>query len=143
MSEKATAIIELGGKQHLVTAGDRVSVNRLSAAEGDRVTAKNQLDGATVELKVTALSFGPKINGLKFKNKIRYLKRYGHRQPLTLLEVVSIGGKVAETEKASTPKVETKQVVDSTAKPKKTISAKKAPSPKSEKKVGKTKKETK
>jgi len=88
MTDQKWTVIELGGKQHLVAAGSHITVNRLEAKEGDTVTAKNLLDGSSIQLKVKTHGFGPKINGLKFKNKVRYLKRYGHRQPQTVLEVV-------------------------------------------------------
>lgn len=80
-------IVETGGKQHFVAAGGRITANRVADEVGAVVEAKNLLDGAPVALTVVAHTFGPKINGLKFKNKVRYLKRYGHRQPQTVFEV--------------------------------------------------------
>lgn len=88
-------IIEVGGKQHLVTAGARVTANRSPLEVGATLDAVNILNGSKVQLTVAAHTFGPKINGLKFKNKVRYLKRYGHRQGQTVFEVG--GAKKAES----------------------------------------------
>ncbi len=95
-------IIEAGGKQHFVTAGSRVTANRVPLEVGATLQATNLLDGAPVSLTVVAHSFGPKINGLKFKNKVRYLKRYGHRQALTVFEVDG-SAKPKEVTPAKTP----------------------------------------
>jgi large subunit ribosomal protein L21 len=110
MAEEKWMIIETSGKQHFVTAGSRVTTNRINDAVGSTVSAKNLLDGSSVNLTVVAHTFGPKINGLKFKNKVRYLKRYGHRQPQTILEVNSATAR---------PKTELKPRAKVAAKPQK------------------------
>ncbi len=97
MTEKKWAVIEVGGKQHLVAVGSRIVTNRAVEGEGETVTVKGMLDQSPVELRVSSHLLGPKINGLKFKNKIRYLKRYGHRQKLSTFEIISIGGKKDQT----------------------------------------------
>ncbi|MBI4948453.1 bL21 family ribosomal protein [Candidatus Berkelbacteria bacterium] len=116
---KKIAIIKLNGSQRLVVEGANVSVNRMPNQEGETIVAEDLLHGEKVTLKVKDHSKGEKINGLKFKNKVRYLKRYGHRQLLTNLEVVSIGLKSA---KVSPKAVEPKKA----AEPKKTTKAKKS-----------------
>ncbi len=101
-----TAIIELGGKQHIVSNGAKVVVNRLKNEEGETITAKDMLGGADIQLKVVSHMLGKKINGLKFKSKVRYTRHYGHRQQLTTLEVLAgTAPKVAEA-KISEPKTE-------------------------------------
>lgn len=97
------AVVELGGKQHLVVAGSRVIVNAVDVKVGDSLKLESMLDKTPVTLKVTEHRRGEKINGLKFKNKVRYLKRYGHRQQQTVLEVASVGLK-AEPDKDKAPK---------------------------------------
>lgn len=87
MTDGKWMIIEAGGKQHFVTAGSRVTANRVELEVGTSQPAVNLLDGSPVTLTVIEHTFGPKINGIKFKNKVRYLKRYGHRQPQTVFEV--------------------------------------------------------
>jgi large subunit ribosomal protein L21 len=84
-------VIELGGKQHLVAAGSRVVVNALATEVGETLRLESIFNRIPVTLRVSEHRRAPKINGLKFKNKVRYLKRYGHRQNQTVLEVVSIG----------------------------------------------------
>ena len=104
------AIIELGGKQHLVTPGALVVVNRLEAAVGDAVNLSDMLSDKTVQVKVVSHGLGKKVNGLKFKPKTRYLKRYGHRQHQTTVEIVSIGDSKPAAEKAAVaPKTEVKK----------------------------------
>jgi large subunit ribosomal protein L21 len=46
--------------------------------------------GATVTLKVKTHQKGDKIRVAKYKAKSRYRRVYGHRQPETTVEVVSI-----------------------------------------------------
>lgn len=118
MTESKWAVIEVGGKQHLVAVGSRIVANRVAEGEGETVTVKGMLDQRPVELRVTAHLLGPKINGLKFKNKIRYLKRYGHRQQLSTFEVISIGSKKETATEKETPekKKPAKKAAKSTAK---------------------------
>lgn len=91
----SVAVISLGGKQHLVSQGATVVVNKLSAKVGEIFVLPDLLGGPTVQAKVLSHQLGKKVNGLKFKAKTRYFKRYGHRQSQTSVEIVSIGS-VAE-----------------------------------------------
>jgi large subunit ribosomal protein L21 len=85
------AIIKQGNQQFLVRPGSRIVVNRLSAEEGQELKTANLLDQSPVMLRVVKHQRGPKIHGLKFKNKVRYLRRYGHRQEQTVVEVIDLG----------------------------------------------------
>lgn len=87
------AVIAVGGKQHLVNVGQKISVNRLTAKEGETVIETDLLKKTPVTLKVIAHNLGDKIRGLKFRRKVRYTRHYGHRQHLTELEVIGIGEK--------------------------------------------------
>lgn len=98
MAEKTWVVVEAGGKQHLVTAGNHITVNRLSEKEGDVLKVTSMLDNSPVELLVKSHIRGPKINGIKFKNKVRYLKRYGHRQEQTVLEVIDASSNTSKKE---------------------------------------------
>ena len=126
MNEKTqnpVAIIELGGKQHLVSQGAALQVNRLTNQEGDIIIVKDVLTGTTVQLKVVKHFLGKKISGLKFKNKVRYIRHYGHRQHLTGLEVTSFGevAKTKETIKAvAAPKATEKKAAKKPTAAKKT-----------------------
>ncbi|MCR4277645.1 MAG: bL21 family ribosomal protein [Candidatus Berkelbacteria bacterium] len=105
--ESTVAIISLGGKQHLVSQGATVVINKLDSKEGEVLTLPDMLSNRTVQVKVLTHQLGKKVNGLKFKAKTRYFKRYGHRQSETTVEVVSIGTttrKSAETAKPTVKK---------------------------------------
>ncbi len=99
------AIIETGGKQYLVSAGDRLKVEKLDKKEGAKVKFDQVLmvgddkdvtvgqplvKGASVEGKILAQDKGPKTTILKYKPKKRYQKKLGHRQPYTEVEIVDI-----------------------------------------------------
>ena len=91
----AVAVIELGGKQHLVRPGARVVANRLGNAEGETFQLVDLLSNQSVQARIVGHELGAKVSGLKFKPKTRYLKRYGHRQQQTVVEIVSIGASTA------------------------------------------------
>ncbi|MDD4876603.1 MAG: 50S ribosomal protein L21 [Dehalococcoidales bacterium] len=99
------AIIKTGGKQYNVTPGQTIKVERLDVAEGntveldevllikndDKVTVGTPtIDGA----KVIATSQGDgknkKIIVFKYKSKVRYHKKTGHRQLFTSLAIDKI-----------------------------------------------------
>ena len=126
--EKAVAIVELGGHQHLVNEGAFIVVNKINQKEGETFTSPNLLNAHVVSLKVKAHQKGPKISGLKFKAKTRYFKRYGHRQDQTVVEVLSIGAKTAEKTVATVKET----VVKKTA-TKKAVTTKKPLAPKTKK----------
>lgn len=110
-TETKWAILELGGKQHLVVEGAKIQVNRLTTKPGETIQLTSLLDQTPVTLKVVEELRGEKVHGLKFKNKVRYLRHYGHRQNLSALEVVTIGQAKASAktaEKAATKKAPVK-----------------------------------
>ena len=99
------AIIETGGKQYKVQAGDVLFVEKLSANEGDTVTFDKVLAvsgdngfvagaplvaGATVTAKVEKHVKGQKIIVFKYKPKKNERKKQGHRQPYTKVTIESI-----------------------------------------------------
>ena len=114
---KIYAIIETGGKQYRVIPGQTIDVERLDVAEGntvelDRVLLIAQGDKVTVGnptiggAKVVATSQGEgkgkKVIVFKYKPKIRYRKKIGHRQAYTRLaidKIVEPGATQAEAEK--------------------------------------------
>lgn len=103
------AIVKTGGKQYKVAEGDVITVEKLDAEVGSQVTLPVVLlvDGedlatssaalakASVTGEIIAQGKGPKIAIHKFKNKTRYHKRQGHRQPLTTIKVTGIAGSAA------------------------------------------------
>ena len=98
------AIVKTGGKQYRVERGQRLLVERLSAAEGESVALqpilyrseeavfdKAGLQKVNVTAKVIAHERGEKLRVFKFKPKRGYKRRTGHRQELTRIEVTELG----------------------------------------------------
>lgn len=98
------AIIETGGKQYTVEAGNKIRVEKLDAKEGDVVTFDKvvfvsgdepkvgtpYVEGAKVEAKVLAQDKAKKVIVYKYKAKKNERKKKGHRQPYTLVEISGI-----------------------------------------------------
>ena len=99
------AVIETGGKQYKVTPGQTIDVEYLGVAEGSTVELDKVLliaDGERVTVgtptvagaKVVATSQGDgkgkKIIVFKYKPKVRYRKKTGHRQLYTRLVIDKI-----------------------------------------------------
>ena len=97
------AIIETGGKQYLVSPKDKIQVEKL-AVEGDQVVFDKVLlvsdkdtkigspfiAGAKVTAAVLKAGRAKKIRIFKYKSKVRYRRRIGHRQEFTEVEIKSI-----------------------------------------------------
>lgn len=97
------AVIESGGKQYKVEKGGSLLVDRLSAAQGEKVALRAvmfrdaeivatpaELEKVKVEATVTEHLRGPKIKVFKYKPKKGYRRRAGHRSELTRLEVTEL-----------------------------------------------------
>jgi large subunit ribosomal protein L21 len=113
------AIVETGGKQYRVKPGDTIAVERLSGEPGetldlDRVLLVGGDDGATrvgapgvadavVRAEVVEHARGEKIIVFRYKSKVRYRRKTGHRQALTRLRITDIlvGGASAAQPAAS------------------------------------------
>jgi large subunit ribosomal protein L21 len=103
--QSVRAIIETGGKQYEVTLGSILRVEKLEIPEGeifetDKVllirTPEQTLigtpyvTGAKVVAKVLKHGRGEKIIVFKFKPKKRYMRKKGHRQWFTELQIEQI-----------------------------------------------------
>ena len=101
------AVIRTGGKQARVTTGDRVRVEKLAGAVGDRVELGEVLllggegaervgtplvAGARVVGTITAQDRGPKLVGFKMKRRKGYRRKQGHRQSYTEIRIDGIEG---------------------------------------------------
>ena len=100
------AIVRSGGRQHKVSVGDIVEIDRvtdevgssisltpLMLVDGEKITTSTDgLAKASVTAEVLGQTKGPKIRILKFKNKTGYKKRQGHRQRYTQVKVTGIEG---------------------------------------------------
>lgn len=116
------AIIETGGKQYKVQAGDRVRVEKLNAEVNSTVVMDKVLfvggenatvgtptvDGAKVEAKVLQQGKAKKVIVYKYKPKKGYHKKNGHRQLFTELEIssISFGGVTEKAEEKAEKKAE-------------------------------------
>jgi large subunit ribosomal protein L21 len=98
------AIVETGGKQYKVSAGQTVDVELLPEGAGEQVQLDRVLmivdgdsvqvgqptvDGATVKAKVVDRIKGKKIRTFKYRGT-NYRRRRGHRQQYTRLEIQEI-----------------------------------------------------
>lgn len=128
------AVIETGGKQYIAREGAIIDVDRLQTPAGDEIRFKDVLltasdgevqvgapnvTGAEVLAEVVGEIKGPKILVFKYKPKVRYRRRQGHRQLYTRVRIKSInlpGGAKAAAKakpdkapaKAEAPKAESK-----------------------------------
>ena len=99
------AIIETGGKQYKVAAGDVVFIEKLDVeAESevvfDKVIAVGSddgikvgapyVEGAAVTAKVLKNGKGKKIYVMTYKPKKNEKRKLGHRQPYTKVEIAAI-----------------------------------------------------
>jgi large subunit ribosomal protein L21 len=100
------AIVIISGKQHRVSKGDVITVQKLDTKEGETLTFSDVLlvsddtdvkigtptvAGVKVKAKVIAQEKGEKLNVRRYKHKVRYRKSIGFREKLTKLEIISIG----------------------------------------------------
>jgi len=99
------AVILTGGKQYRVQEGDVVFVEKLNAEvettvelneilalgkEEGLVIGKPLVEGAKVVAKVLAQGKAKKIVVFKFKRKLDYRKKQGHRQAYTKIQIEKI-----------------------------------------------------
>ena len=99
------AIVETGGKQYKVAPGQKIDVGRLGAAEGeavelsrvlliadgeDTIIGSPTIDGAKVTATCLGEKKGDKVIVFKYKPKVRYRRKKGHRQLYAKLEINEI-----------------------------------------------------
>jgi len=99
------AVIKTGGKQYRVSQGETLQVEKLDAGEGDSIEFNQVLmvgegedvkistpyvDGSRVTARVKAHGRGKKINIIKFRRRKHHMKRMGHRQDFTEVEITGI-----------------------------------------------------
>lgn len=100
------AIIETGGKQYRVAPGDEILVEKLnhevgqmihfekillvSKEGGEVVVGKPSVTGAQVVGEVLDHGRGKKVVVFKYKPKVNYRKKQGHRQSFTKVKIASI-----------------------------------------------------
>ena len=101
------AVIKTGGKQYKVSKGDSVKIEKLSdgALVGDKITFEEVLlvddgkdttigmpfiKGAKVEATIEEIGKLPTVTVIHYKQKSRYFKKNGHRQPFFKVKISSI-----------------------------------------------------
>lgn len=99
------AIVQSGGKQYRVAAGDKLRLEKLSVEQGDtfdfdRVlllsndgevkVGRPYVEGVKVSAEVVGHGRGKKVEILKFKRRKHHMKRMGHRQAYTEVKITQI-----------------------------------------------------
>ncbi|PKN52090.1 MAG: 50S ribosomal protein L21 [Deltaproteobacteria bacterium HGW-Deltaproteobacteria-13] len=99
------AVIKTGAKQHKVSEGDVLSVEKLVGNKGDEVVfnevlmlsddkevkiGKPFVDGAKVVGQIIAQKRGPKLIVYHMKRRKGFHKKTGHRQSLTSMKITKI-----------------------------------------------------
>ena len=99
------AIIETGGKQYQVQAGDVVYIEKLENQVDDTISFTNVLavnndgkfsvgapyiDGASVEAKVLRQGKAKKVVVFTYKRRKNEKRKMGHRQPYTKVEITAV-----------------------------------------------------
>lgn len=98
------AIIETGGKQYLVTQDTVLNVEKLPATDGkitfDKVlliddgketkVGSPYVKGAVVSAELIEEGRGKKITVIRYRQKSRYFKSRGHRQPFAKVRITAL-----------------------------------------------------
>ena len=101
------AVIKTGGKQYRVSEGDTLRVEKLDGSAGETIEFDQVLavgEGADLKIgtpfvkggKVTATvkeqGRAKKVEIIKFRRRKHHMKKMGHRQSYTELEITGISG---------------------------------------------------
>lgn len=113
-TDGAFAVIETGGKQYRISVGEMIKIEKLSAQGGpasgwkendsvvfDKVLLVDNgkgvtdigtpyISGAKVLGTIVEIGRNKKVIVLKYKQKSRYLKKNGHRQPFFKIKIEKI-----------------------------------------------------
>ncbi len=113
------AVIKSGGKQHRVTEGETLKLEKIEAATGDTIQFDEVLlvtdgdtvtigtpvvEGAAVSAEVISHGRSEKVRIIKFRRRKHSMKRQGHRQWYTEVKITDIaasGAKKAPAKKAA------------------------------------------
>jgi len=101
------AVIKTGGKQYRVVQGETLRIESLDANEGDAIEFDQVLmvgegsdvrigtplvNGGMVTATVKSHGRGKKVEIIKFRRRKHHMKRMGHRQNFTEVEITGISG---------------------------------------------------
>lgn len=100
------AVIKTGGKQYLVREGDEIKVEKVvgekdaslsfevllvSDEDGENLKlGMPTLSGVSVQATVLEQGRGKKVTIIKFKRKVRYRRKTGHRQPYSKVKIAKV-----------------------------------------------------
>ena len=105
MMKNDYAIVEMGGKQYKVAAGQKVKFDYMGVGEGaqvelskvlliadgqDTIVGNPAIDNALVKATCIGEEKDKKVIVFKYKPKVRYRVKKGHRQLFTRLEIKEI-----------------------------------------------------
>ena len=100
------AVLVTGGKQYRVAQGETLRVEKLEAEAGSEIKFDNvlllgdsdgikvgdALNGASVTAKIVGHGRADKVRIIKFRRRKHHMKRQGHRQHYTEIEITGIAG---------------------------------------------------
>ncbi|KRG74456.1 50S ribosomal protein L21 [Stenotrophomonas ginsengisoli] len=100
------AVLVTGGKQYRVAQGETLRIEKLDAEVGTEITFDSILmlgdadgikigeavKGATVTAKVVEQGRADKVRIIKFRRRKHHMKRQGHRQYYTQIEITGVAG---------------------------------------------------
>lgn len=101
------AVIQTGGKQYKVAPGETLTIEKLNGdfKKGDKIVFDQVLlvndgsktlvgaptvSGATVEATFEEAGMGDKVYVIRYRQKSRYFKKNGHRQPFMKVKIAAI-----------------------------------------------------
>ena len=138
------AVLRTGGKQYRVAAGDKIAVEKLAGEAGDTIRLGEVLlagddgeikdaAGVVVSAEIIAQAKSEKVIVFKKRRRHNYRRKNGHRQSLTLLRILSVGGEEKKAaKKEAAPKADKVEVEAAPAPAAKKAPAKKAAKPAAE-----------
>jgi large subunit ribosomal protein L21 len=100
------AVIKTGGKQYKVKEGEILKIEKVAGNAGDKLdfevlllsdedgkdikVGKPLVSGAKVSAEILEQGRAKKVNIIKYKPKVRYRRKNGHRQMFTEVKVTSV-----------------------------------------------------
>ncbi len=101
------AVIQTGGKQYKVSAGAEIKIEKLTGThkEGDKIVFDKVLlvdngkdttigtpfiEKAKVTATITKIGVLPKVTIIRYKQKSRYFKKNGHKQPYFNVKIEAV-----------------------------------------------------
>jgi large subunit ribosomal protein L21 len=100
------AVIKTGGKQYKVKEGEILKIEKVAGNAGDKLDfevllladeegkdvkiGKPLVSGAKVSAEILEQGRAKKVNVIKYKPKVRYRRKNGHRQMFTKVKIANV-----------------------------------------------------